>query len=211
MSDNAKKTHLAITLDNIPRQRAADAVQALGKEFPCHITKVDGQIVTVAFDVASPFNLPGSVQMPINTGQDDWQPVQVGDKGVARTADVYLGGVSGLGTGSANLLRQSNLSMLVFHPATNKQWMPPGDFSANDRIIQSRGKGVALVSKNAATKLYVDENGNVVITGNLLVSGEITRGNGTGDQVTLGQHTHAQDEDSDGDSEVETHKPTAGT
>lgn len=51
----------------------------------------------------------------------------------------------------------------------------------------------------------------VEITGDLHVSGEIIRGFGTGDQVTLGQHTHAQDDDSHGDTEQETHKPTAGT
>lgn len=210
MSDNAKKTHLAVALDNIPRQRAADAIQSLGKELPCHVTKIEGQIVTVAFDTTSPFTLP-QVTMPINSFQDDWLPIQVGDKGVARTADVYLGGVSGLGTGNANLLRQSNLSMLVFHPATNKAWTPPGGFDQNDRIMQSRGKGVALVSKDAKTKLYVDDDGHVVITGDLRVTGEVIRGFGTGDQVTLGQHTHAQDADSDADSEEETHKPTAGT
>jgi hypothetical protein len=53
-------------------------------------------------------------------------------------------------------------------------------------------------------KILFDVNGNVFATGN------ITGGWNTGDSVTLQNHTHAQGNDSHGDSEVETNKPTAG-
>jgi hypothetical protein len=52
---------------------------------------------------------------------------------------------------------------------------------------------------------------DVQITGALTATGEITRGFGTGDSVTLGDHTHTQANDSHGDAEQPTSKPTAGT
>jgi hypothetical protein len=51
----------------------------------------------------------------------------------------------------------------------------------------------------------LDNNGNVHATG------EIVRGHGTGGSVTLGQHTHDQSPDSNGDSEETTDPPNAGT
>lgn len=48
-------------------------------------------------------------------------------------------------------------------------------------------------------------------TGDMMVSGEVYRGYGGGDQVSLGQHTHNQGSDSHGDAEVPTNPPTAGT
>jgi hypothetical protein len=61
-------------------------------------------------------------------------------------------------------------------------------------------------------------NGKVTITattvkinGDLQVTGEVTRGVGTGDSVTLGQHKHNQSPDSHGDAEQPTNPPTAGT
>jgi hypothetical protein len=54
-------------------------------------------------------------------------------------------------------------------------------------------------------------NGEWHHTGDLTVTGEITRGFGTGDSVTLGQHTHMQPADSHGDTERPTDAPTAGT
>jgi phage gp45-like len=51
----------------------------------------------------------------------------------------------------------------------------------------------------------------VKLTGDLHVTGEIVRGFGTGDQVTLGQHSHTQGGDSHGDSEAPTNPPTPGT
>lgn len=53
--------------------------------------------------------------------------------------------------------------------------------------------------------------GNMAVTGTITATGEITRGLGTGDQVTLGHHTHTQPVDSHGDTEAPTNAPTAGT
>ena len=217
MADNALKTHLGIALDNIARTRAADLMQQQGRELPCHVTKVEGQVVTVAFDVNSPFTLP-EVKMPIDTGIMQWLPIQVGDKGVVRSADVYLGGISGQGGGTADLLRKSNLSMLIFHPTSNKDWTPPGGAAQDDHVVRNNSKGsggVMLVSLdnngNVKTKCYLDNNGTMTVTGDLHVTGAVIAGYGGSDQVGVQTHTHAQPNDSAGDVEHETNKPTAGT
>ena len=216
MADNALKTHLGIALDQTARQRANDAIQQNGKELPVHVTKIEGQIVTVAFDVKSPYNLQ-EVSVPIDTSVMDWMPVQVGDKGIVRSADVYLGGVSGLGGGTADLFRRSNLSMLVFHPISNKAWTPPGG-AQDDRIVRNNSKGsggvmlVALdANGNVKTKAYVNNSGTMTITGDLHVTGAVIAGYGGSDQVGLQTHRHPQPNDSAGDVEHDTNAPTPGT
>lgn len=163
MADNAYKIPLAVSLDRLSRERSNDATQLLGKELPCHVTKVTGQIVTVSFDVKSPFTLQ-QVEMPIDTSINDWIPVQVGDKGIARTADVYLGGVSGLGTGVADLSRRAPLTMLVFHPTSNVAWTPPGgDAFKNYRIIQGPD-GVRIQDKAGQSVVTINASGVTVVT-----------------------------------------------
>jgi hypothetical protein len=51
----------------------------------------------------------------------------------------------------------------------------------------------------------------VKINGELQVTGKVTAGFGTGDSVTVQQHTHNQANDSHGDSEQPTNPPNAGT
>ena len=217
MADNALKTHLAIALDNIARSRAADLMQQQGRELPGHVTKIEGQIVTIAFDVNAPYPLQ-EVSMPIDTGVMQWLPIQVGDKGVVRSADVYLGGVSGLGGGTADLLRKSNLSMLIFHPTSNKDWRPPGGAAQDDHVIRNNSKGsggVMLVTLdsngNVKTKAFLDNAGTMTVTGDLHVTGAVIAGYGGSDQVGLQTHRHPQPNDSAGDVEADTDAPRPGT
>lgn len=186
--DNSRKTPLAYGLHDFADQKTDDAIQLLGKALPCHVTKIEGQLVTVAFDAKGPWTLP-EVTMPISTNNTDWLPIQVGDRGNAVPGDLYLGGVSGQGGGTADFFKRSNLSTLWFSPVSNKAWTPPGDGNQDDRIISSP-KGVLLVGKNGTAKLYVDDNGHIVITGDLRVSGAVIAGYGGSDQVTLQHHIH---------------------
>lgn len=69
------------------------------------------------------------------------------------------------------------------------------------------GGGMEVVDAGGVTI-----NGVVIDTyGNVQAPGEITRGAGTGDSVTLGGHVHNQPNDSHGDTEEPTDAPTAGT
>jgi phage gp45-like len=76
-----------------------------------------------------------------------------------------------------------------------------------DKVVLSRGR---IISVTCGTKVHIDCP-LVEMTGDLHVTGEVVRGWGTGDQVTLGRHTHTQGGDSHGDSEAPTNPPTPGT
>ena len=206
--DNQRKTPLLYGLHKHASQKADDAVQILGKALPCHVVKIEGQIVTVAFDVDGPFTLP-QVKMPIHTSAYDWLGLQVGDKGAAVPIDVYLGGVSGMGGGKADLTQRANLSTHRFVPITNNTWKPPGNGDQDDRILTTK-KGVLLVGAGKDDKLatlYVNDQGQIIIHGDLRVSGAVIAGYGGGDSVTLQNHTH----DGVTTGTDDTTKPIAGT
>lgn len=125
MADNAQKIPFGRSLQKFAARKIGDAVQLFGKSLPCTVVAVAGQIVTVNFDLnAEPFTFP-NVTMPIATWIYDWIPVQVGDSGMTVACDVYLGGVSDLGGGVADLTEQANLSNLVFVPVASATWIPP--------------------------------------------------------------------------------------
>jgi phage gp45-like len=76
-----------------------------------------------------------------------------------------------------------------------------------DFVKLSRGKIIAI---KCGTKVHLDCP-LVEMTGDLHVTGEVVRGWGTGDQVTLGKHVHTQGSDGHGDAEAPTFPPTPGT
>ena len=117
---------------------------------------VKGQIVQVAFDVLQPLASGGNVQLPpttipIATSAYDWVPIQVGDKGYTVAADTYMGGVSGLGGGVADLSSRGNLTNLVFHPVANSNWTPGGGASGDMRVITGPGGVVIYVGNSTFT------------------------------------------------------------
>lgn len=176
MPDNAQKTPLARSINRFAEEKILDAMQILGKALPCSVVAVAGQIVTVNFDLdAQPFTFP-NVRMPIATWVYDWIPVQIGDKGVTIPSDVYLGGVSGLGGGVANLTQQANLSSLVFLPVGNAAWRPPGTapngpINSNVRVVQGP-EGVLIRDMQGKCTIAVSftggRNGGITITTNNL-------------------------------------------
>lgn len=169
--DNARKQHLAFTLNDFAGNKTLDGIELLGKALPCRVTATTGQIVTVAFELQVPFAMPPAT-MPIATGVYDWLPVQVGDQGLAVAADVYLGGISGLGGGTANLSRRANLTALVYVPISNKSWKPPGG-DGNMRIIQGPD-GVRLQDSGGHTVVTLDNDGNITLSGTVTITGNLT-------------------------------------
>lgn len=93
-----------------------------GRELPCHVVDVSGQIVTVQFDMLPEgINFP-QITIPVATFPYIRYPIQPGDRGVTIAADVSLRGVSGLGTGMATLSYSMSLTPLFFVPLANKDW-----------------------------------------------------------------------------------------
>jgi hypothetical protein len=110
----AQKIPLARTLPLFAQHTAIDEIVKRGYALPGHVVAIDGAIVTVAFDVQGA-TIPQTT-MPLFGPEYVRYPVTVGDQGVAFPASVYLGGVSGLGGGTADWTQQANLSTLVWFP-----------------------------------------------------------------------------------------------
>lgn len=177
MANNAQKTHLARELNQFAAKKALDAIQKLGKALPASIVAVSGSIVTVKFELNSPFTLP-QVTMPILGSQWARVPTQVGDKGVVQPADAYLGGMSGLGGGIADLTLPGNLSALVWMPVGNTDW---DTVDPNQYVIYGPN-GAVIRDSNSNTTVTVDGQGNAVIHGLKSVSTDI---NGYGSRTTF--------------------------
>lgn len=148
-------------------QRATQAIQATGRALPCHVVAVSGAIVTVAFDVnPSPWPLP---QVTIPKAESPWirMPTQVGDYGMTMPADVYLGGISGLGQGVADVATPGNLSALVFVPVSNSA-SPPVDQNA----AQVQGPNGAIIQTTTGTpsKVVTDQTGTVITFGTVILT-----------------------------------------
>lgn len=132
MADNAQKIPFARYLNLSAQKKVLDAIQLLGKALPCRVVSSNGLTVVVKFELANvPFTLP-QVTMPIASSQYDRIPLQAGDPGVTLPAAAYLGGVSGLGGGTADLSSPANLSALVFVPIENTGFAA---FDATKRVL----------------------------------------------------------------------------
>lgn len=212
MKNFSQKIPLAISLGNFTNQAVEDGLSTLGQVFPCTVKEVgvDGSgntIVTVNFEV-NPVSSTGTkitlpaVTIPVAESSYVRLPVQVGDQGIAVSASVRIGGITGLGTGLAPLSPASNLGALVFMPISNVNWetLDPDAVvinAPNGAIIRTvDGKAVVTISKD---QIKLDYNGkniiingsNITINGDLQVNGKI---NSTGDisagSVTMETHTH---------------------
>jgi hypothetical protein len=114
------------------------------KGIPCHVVKVDKDIVTVHFDIQNNVWSVPEMKMPVAFSDYVRDPTQVGDKGYASPADFYLGGNSGLGGGVADFSPRGNLTTLVFHPMS-KTTNEPRDY---DQLTLTGGPhGVKIIQK----------------------------------------------------------------
>lgn len=110
-------------------------------------------------------------------------------------------------------LRQHNLSDGIFRPGARSK--PKALQSVSQDAVEIRNDaGTLRLRFNESEFKITFPNGKVFridSNANVYAAGEVTRGFGTGDQVTLGQHVHNQGNDSAGDVEVPVDPPTPGT
>jgi hypothetical protein len=144
----SQKSPFAKSINSFVDRKLSDYQQGLGQVLPCRVTKVDGAIVTVNFEILpdSKLTIP-PVTCPIAESAYVRLPIQEGDYGIVMAADTRLGGVSGLGQGKAPLTHPSTLGALVFVPIGNKNWattypVDPNALNLNGKngvVIRDRG------------------------------------------------------------------------
>lgn len=179
MSNN-QKVPFPVALQQVMNNTADSHLQALGQAYPCHVTAVNGAIVTVNFDLSAPGANYPPVTCPVATSKYVRVPIQIGDKGVCMPANARLGGVTGLGTGLAPVALPSNLGALVFVPLGNIDWEA---VAINALFLRDADESVSVTIASGA----------VNVDGNMTVSGNLSAGNGitcsfttvTGQTVTV--------------------------
>jgi hypothetical protein len=151
MSESGQTTPLARTLTTFVQNEILNQFQKNGQALPVSVVSVEDSFVTVQFEVKSSDITFPNIKVPQAISRYARPPTQVGDTGFVVAADVYLGGVTGLGGGYANYGRvESNLSTLVFVPLSNTSW-PSVDQNAYN-----------ITAPNGA--VIKDDSGNSVIT-----------------------------------------------
>ena len=180
---NFQKTPLAPSLNRIAVQNVATQMQKLGKSLPCSVVAVNGSMVTVKFEINATQTLP-QITIPKAEGQWIRSPTQVGDVGLTIPADVYLGGISGLGGGVASTVQPPNLTALVWIPVAAKSFS-----SANTNAALISGpQGVVIQTEDGTSKIVVNESGITLTYG-----GKVVTLNGSGftiDGLQFGTHYH---------------------
>jgi len=172
-------------LNNIAHRAALEAIDRLGKCLPCTITGVAGQIVTVAFNRLNtkPWTLQ-PLTVPVANSPYDYVPYQVGDTGVVRPVDVYIGNISGLGGNVPSSQRAMNLSALVFEPVGKKSFTAA---NANARIIQGPDGWISQTTEGTPCSIVGNQQGITLTFGSTQIvmnSTTITMSAG-GQTVTL--------------------------
>lgn len=184
MSDSQKFSYVR-AMNNLVRTATDDAAALRGSRLPCHVVGVNGAVVTVHFDI-----LPGAVQLPEVTvpvaGFEYIRfPIKAGDKGVTMAADVSLRGVSGMGTGLADLSLPPSLTALFFVPLASNKWQAadPG------KITLYGPRGALIKTTDGKSSVSVDSDKIVLSVGRqtleLSASGLKLNGVNVGDT-----HTH---------------------
>ena len=168
MADNVQKTPLVRSLNRFAENKIADAIAQLGKSLPCSIVSTNGWIVTVKFELTNiPFTLP-NVTVPVAYPEYCFIPFQAGDKGEVMTADAYLGGISGLGDGTADLSQLANLSNLVFVPVGNKSWAPTDPnkielWGPNGFLVRDKDSTFKIIGDKNAGTLTIAYGSNTIV------------------------------------------------
>jgi len=180
MPDNSARLWAQQRLNTISVDRAMEAIQNTGWTLPCHVVAVNGAMVTVAFDILG----TDLWQVEIPKLESPWirMPTQVGDKGVARPISVFLGGVSGLGSGTAEFAQPGNFSALVFEPISNA-----GSAPIDQNAAQVQGPNGAIIRTTTGTKsqIVTDQNSTVVTYGSNTLKIDSTGITGTVGSNTL--------------------------
>ena len=173
MASNAQKTPFGLSQNRFARQKALDAIQQTGQNLPCTVTAVRGSIVTVAFQISTVTLLP--VTIPIIGSEYVRVPIQVGCKGFTIAGDAYLGGMSGLGGGVADLTQRANLTALVFAPIGNVNFSSVDAnavvvYGPNGVVLRDTGSGSVVTLTPSSIQMVSNGNTITLSAGGLVIN-----------------------------------------
>lgn len=141
--------------------RALDVMNSLGLSLPCEVVDVSGSIVTVTFKIQNAGALP-NVTIPKAESPYFRMPTQVGDTGVAVSADTILSNISGLGTSVPDFTKNyGNLARMFFVPISTKASPPTNQTQA---IMQSPA-GAILQTSDGSVSISLTPNGITITAG----------------------------------------------
>ena len=186
IASNVQKTPLARTLNQFTERKVRGIMALTGQSLPASVVAVvSSGIVTIKFELQNiPYTLP-NLTCPLFGPEYIRYPIQKGCKGFVVPADAYLGGVSGLGGGTADLKQRGNLSSLVFFPIGNKGWSTTDDpnavviYGPDGAIIRDTGKkniltwsdtGVTMAITAGTLVITVPTGQNVTINGGAVIN-----------------------------------------
>lgn len=161
MADNVQTTPLSRSIIQLIQNEIVQATQQNPKSLPVSVVAVSNAMVKVKFELNSTINFP-QITVPQAISRYARPPTQVGDKGFVVAADLYLGGVTGLGGGVADYLRkEGNLSTLVFVPLSNTNF-PSVDGNAYNVTAPN---GVVLKDDSGNSKITLTPSSIVLSCG----------------------------------------------
>lgn len=143
MSNSAQKFPLQVSLGNIAKKGANDAISLLGMSLPASIVSISGSFVTVKFEILSDYGLP-QITVPIARSEYIREPLQAGDKGVLIPCDASIAGITGQDGSTADMTAPANLSSLIFFPLGNMNWK-----SVDPSMLTLTGLSDLMVRNNA--------------------------------------------------------------
>jgi len=168
MSNSAQKFPLQISLGNIAKKGANDAISLLGMSLPASVVSVSGAFVTIKFEILSDYSLP-QITVPVLGSLYVREPLQAGDKGVLIPCDANIAGITGQDGSTADMTAPANLSGLMFMPIGNMNWksVDPSMLvltGLSDLMVRNNSHQLQLEDINTAwTTLISDINALLLI------------------------------------------------
>ena len=153
MADNFETLWIQTSLNRQARTRAAEAIEAIGKPLPSSVVAINGSLIQVKFEITGPGPWATLPLLWLPKAESQWlrAPVQVGDVGMVIPAATFLGGISGQGSGVANMgTDYGNLSTLVWVPVAAVSFGAPPD-ADKAWINGPAGSVVSDTAQTAAT------------------------------------------------------------
>ena len=219
---DAQKTPIARTLEAFAERKVRNVMALLdAKALPASVAKVvSSGIVVVRFELTNiPYTLP-NLTVPMLGAEYTRLPIQPGCLGWVQPANAFMGAMSGLGGGTADLTPPAPLSALVWSPVGNVNWSATDNPNAYviygpDGVVARTSDGTSkVVISRTGIDVYppagvrcrvhgdLEVDGDLLLTGGikapgggvypgaLYTSGPVVAGYGTGDQVGLQTHNH---------------------